>query len=135
MNEIIQTAGFSFESLLRGILGIFTLLLIAFAFSRNRKGIDWKLVAKGLGMQILFAVLILKVPFVSTGFEFAGKIFAKIISFTQDGTMFLFSSFETGIIESPLMNFVVMILPTVIFFSALTSLFYYWGVLPRIELN
>ena len=48
MNEIVQTAGFSFESLLRGILGIFTLLLIAFAFSRNRKGIDWKLVAKGL---------------------------------------------------------------------------------------
>ena len=85
-----------------------------------------------MGIQIIFALLILKVPFVSIGFEFVGKIFAKIISFTQDGTMFLFSSFETGIIESPLMNFVVMILPTVIFFSALTSLFYYWGVLPRI---
>ena len=132
MNEIIQTSGFSIESLLRGLLGIASLLLIAFAFSRNRKGIDWKLVGKGLGIQIIFALLILKVPFVSTGFEFVGKIFAKIISFTQDGTIFLFSSFETGIIESPLMNFVVMILPTVIFFSALTSLFYYWGVLPRI---
>ena len=132
MNEMIQTSGFSIESLLRGLLGIASLLLIAFAISRNRKGIDWKLVGKGLGIQIIFALLILKVPFVSTGFEFVGKIFAKIISFTQDGTMFLFSSFETGIIESPLMNFVVMILPTVIFFSALTSLFYYWGVLPRI---
>ena len=54
MNEIIQTTGFSFESLLRGILGIFSLLLIAFAFSRNRKGINWKLVAKGLGIQIAF---------------------------------------------------------------------------------
>ena len=132
MNEIIQTSGFSIESLLRGLLGLASLLLIAFAFSRNRKGIDWKLVGKGLGIQIIFALLILKVPFISTGFEFVGKIFSKIISFTQDGTMFLFSSFETGIIESPLMNFVVMILPTVIFFSALTSLFYYWGVLPRI---
>ena len=132
MNEIIQTSGFSIESLLRGVLGIASLLLIAFAFSRNRNGIDWKLVGKGLGIQIIFALLILKVPFVSTGFEFVGKIFAKIISFTQDGTIFLFSSFETGIIESPLINFVVMILPTVIFFSALTSLFYYWGVLPRI---
>jgi CNT family concentrative nucleoside transporter len=132
MNEIIQTSGFSIESLLRGLLGIASLLLIAFAFSRNRKGIEWKLVGKGLGIQLIFALLILKVPFVSTGFEFVGKIFTKIISFTQDGTMFLFSSFETGIIESPLMNFVVMILPTVIFFSALTSLFYYWGVLPRI---
>jgi len=132
MNEIIQTSGFSIESLLRGLLGIASLLLIAFAFSRNRKGIDWKLVGKGLGIQLVFALLILKVPFVSSGFEFIGKIFTKIISFTQDGTMFLFKSFVTGQLESPLINFAVMILPTVIFFSALTSLFYYWGVLPRI---
>jgi CNT family concentrative nucleoside transporter len=128
----IATSGFSISSLFRGILGIISLLLIAFLFSRNRKGIDWALVGKGLGIQILFAILILKVSIVSSAFEFAGKIFAKIISFTQDGTMFLFSSFETGMIESPLMNFVVMILPTVIFFSALTSLFYYWGLLPKI---
>ena len=132
MNEIIQTSGFSIESLLRGLLGLASLLVIAFAFSRNRKGINWALVAKGLGIQILFALLILKVSIVSSGFEFVGKIFTKIISFTQDGTMFLFRSFETGIIESPLMNFVVMILPTVIFFSALTSLFYYWRIIPKI---
>ena len=85
-----------------------------------------------MGVQIIFALLILKVPIVSSGFEFIGRIFSKIISFTQDGTMFLFGSFETGIIESPLMNFVVMILPTVIFFSALTYLFYYWGIIPKI---
>ena len=132
MNEIIQNFGFSIESLLRGVLGIVSLILIAYSFSRNRKGIDWILVGKGLIIQLVFALLILKVPFVSSGFEFVGTIFTKIISFTQDGTMFLFSSFETGIIESPLLNFVVMILPTVIFFSALTSLLYYWGVLPRI---
>lgn len=128
----IETSGFSMNSLFRGILGIISLLLIGFLFSRNRQGIDWKLVGKGLGIQILFALLILKVPIVSSSFEFVGKIFAKIISFTQDGTMFLFQSFETGIIESPLMNFVVMILPTVIFFSALTSLFYYWRIIPKI---
>jgi CNT family concentrative nucleoside transporter len=126
------TSGFSISSLFRGILGIISLLLIAFLFSRNRKGIDWALVSKGLGIQILFAILILKVSIVSSGFEFVGKIFTKIISFTQDGTMFLFKSFETGLIESPLVNFVVMILPTVIFFSALTSLFYYWGIIPKI---
>ena len=79
----------------------------------------------------MFALLILKVPFVSKGFEFIGKIFTKIISFTQDGTMFLFSSFDSGLIETPLMNFVVMILPTVIFFSTLTSLFYYWRIIPK----
>jgi len=130
--ESIAATGFSINSLFRGVLGIMSLLLIAFLFSKDRKGIDWNLVIKGLGVQILFALLILKVPIVSSGFEFVGKIFTKIISFTQDGTMFLFKSFETGIIESPLMNFVVMILPTVIFFSALTSLFYYWGIIPRI---
>ena len=130
--EAIVTSGITINSISRGILGIFSLLLIAFLFSRNRKGIDWMLVAKGLGIQIIFAIFILKVSIVSSAFEFVGKIFTKIISFTQDGTMFLFKSFETGTIESPLMNFVVMILPTVIFFSALTSLFYYWRIIPKI---
>ncbi|MBT5858614.1 MAG: Na+ dependent nucleoside transporter, partial [Flavobacteriales bacterium] len=130
--EVIVTSGITINSISRGILGIVSLLLIAFLFSRNRKGIDWMLVAKGLGIQIIFAIFILKVSIVSSSFEFVGKIFTKIISFTQDGTMFLFRSFETGTIESPLMNFVVMILPTVIFFSALTSLFYYWRIIPKI---
>ena len=157
----IATSGFSISSLFRGILGIISLLLIAFLFSRNRKGIDWALVGKGLGIQIIFAILILKgkelkefsaiffnnifeffgasfhvdgIPFdiFENLIKFLGLVFVKIISFTQDGTMFLFSSFETGLIESPLVNFVVMILPTVIFFSALTSLFYYWGIIPKI---
>jgi concentrative nucleoside transporter, CNT family len=128
----VATSGITINSIFRGILGLISLLLIAFLFSRNRKGINWALVAKGLGIQIVFAILILKVSFVSSAFEFVGKIFTKIISFTQDGTMFLFKSFETGAIESPLMNFVVMILPTVIFFSALTSLFYYWRIIPKI---
>ncbi len=126
------TSGMSLNSIFRGFIGIFSLLLIAFLFSRNRKEINWKLVMKGLGIQILFAILILKIPFISTAFEFVGKIFSKTISFTQEGTMFLFRSFETGMIESPLMNFAIMILPTVIFFSSLTSLFYYWGILPKI---
>ena len=110
------STGFSILSVFRGLLGVISLLFIAFLFSRNRQQIDWKLVIKGLGIQFVFALLILKVPFVSKGFEFIGKIFTKIISFTQDGTMFLFSSFGSGLIETPLMNFVVMILPTVIFF-------------------
>lgn len=109
-----------------------TLLTIAWLFSSNKKKINWKLVGKGLLIQLIFAILVLKVPFVESGFEFVGKIFTKVISFTQDGTIFLFSSFSTGQIESPLMNFAIMILPTVIFFSALTSLFYYWGILPKI---
>ena len=130
--QILAPTGITSESIIRGFIGLISLLLITVLFSRDRKNIDWSLVAKGLGIQMVFAILILKVSFISTGFEFVGKIFTKIISFTQDGTMFLFRSFETGIIESPLLNFAVMILPTVIFFSALTSLFYYWNILPKI---
>ena len=81
------------NTLTRGFLGVASLLFLAFCFSQDRKSIDWKLVFKGLAIQIIFAVLILKAPLVSTGFEFVGKIFTKIISFTQDGTMFLFRSF------------------------------------------
>jgi CNT family concentrative nucleoside transporter len=127
---MLLTIGFT--SIYRGLIGLVTLILIAWLFSNNRKAIDWKLVGKGLLIQFIFAVLVLKVPFVENGFEFVGKIFTKVIGFTQEGTLFLFGSFSAGLIESPLMNFAIMILPTVIFFSALTSLFYYWGILQKI---
>ena len=131
MNEIIQTSGFSLESLFRGVLGIFSLLIIAFLFSRARKGIDWKLVVKGLGIQLLFAILILKVPFVYSLFSFIAKGFTKIIDFTNKGSEFLFGNLM-DYSESWGYIFAVQVLPTVIFFSALTSLFYYWRILPRI---
>ncbi len=122
----------TFTSIYRGIIGMVALLAIAWLFSSNRKAINWKLVGKGLLIQLVFAILVLKVDFVAYGFEIVSKIFTKIIGFTQEGTMFLFKNFESGIIESALINFVVMVLPTVIFFSALTSLFYYWGILQKV---
>jgi len=122
----------SFTSMYRGAIGMATLILIAWLFSNNKKKIDWKLVGKGLLIQIIFAILVLKVGFVADGFEVVSKIFTKVIGFTQEGTMFLFKSFGSGVIESSLVNFVVMVLPTVVFFSALTSLFYYWGILQKI---
>tara|TARA_B100000780_G_scaffold84404_1_gene57754 strand:+ start:657 stop:1979 length:1323 start_codon:yes stop_codon:yes gene_type:complete len=131
MNEIIQTSGFSFESLLRGILGIFSLLLIAFVFSRNRKEIDWKLVAKGLGIQILFAILILKVPFIQDGFEWVSSIFVVILGFTREGNIFLFGDLVENI-DSFGFIFVFQVLPTILFFSALTSLFFYYGILQKV---
>jgi len=122
----------TFTSIYRGIIGMVVLLAIAWLFSSNRKAINWKLVGKGLLIQLVFAILVLKVDFVAYGFEIVSKIYTKIIGFTQEGTMFLFKNFESGIIESALINFVVMVLPTVIFFSALTSLFYYWGILQKV---
>ena len=121
-----------FWNITRGLLGIISLLLIAVLFSRNRKKIDWVLVAKGLLIQFIFAVGILKVPFVESIFENISSGFIKVISFTQAGTNFLFASFITGKIEAPLINFMVQVLPTIIFFSALTSLFYYLGILQRV---
>ena len=119
-------------NIFRGIIGIFTLLLIAFLFSRNRKAINWNLVFKGLLIQLIFAIGILKIPIIETIFNTISKCFIKVISFTQAGTDFLFASYLTGKIEAPLINFLVQVLPTIIFFSALTSLFYYLGILQKV---
>ena len=124
--------GLTFNSIWRGLVGILTCIFIAFMFSTNRKAINWSLVGKGLLIQLVFAILVLKVPFVSAGFEVVGRGFTKIIDFTQAGTSFLFSSFITGNVESSLQNFVIKVLPTIVFFAALMSLLYYWGLLQRI---
>lgn len=124
--------GFTFNSLGRGVIGMITLLLLAYAFSINRKAISWSLVAKGIGLQIVFAVLVLKVPFVAKIFEVVSGFFVRIISFTSEGTKFLFSSFVTEQIEIGFINFAIQVLPTIIFFSALTSLLYYWGILQKV---
>jgi CNT family concentrative nucleoside transporter len=122
----------SLYSIFRGIIGLTTLLIIAWVFSTNKKKINWALIFKALLIQIVFALAVLKVEFIEHGFEFVSRVFVKVISFTQDGTKFLFQSFESGVIETPLVNFAIMVLPTIVFFSALTSLFYYWGILQKI---
>ena len=119
--------GMSLSSILRGLLGLFSLFLIGFLFSKNRKAIDWKLVGKGTLLQIILALLILKVPFVSGIFDFLAKAFARVIEFAHNGAMFLFGQGDS---MPPMMqNFAFWILPSVVFFSALSSLLYYFGVL------
>ncbi|MFH2096719.1 MAG: nucleoside transporter C-terminal domain-containing protein [Bacteroidota bacterium] len=119
-------------SLLRGMLGIVVLLTIAWLFSSNRKAIKWKAVFIGLGFQICIAIIVLKVPFVQDGFEFVGKMFIKVLDFTKEGSTFLFKSFISDQVESPLVNFAFWILPTIVFFSALTSLLYYFGIIQKV---
>ncbi len=124
---------FSITSILRGLLGILTLLTIAYLCSANRKQIDWKLVLKGLGIQLVLAIALLKVPIIATMFESISSGFIQIIEFTQEGTQFLFGSFiNNGVVDDAYVNFAFKVLPTIIFFSALTSLFYYWGILQLI---
>lgn len=122
----------SVESILRGLAGLLFLVMISWLLSENKKAINWRLVITGIVLQLVFAIGVLKVPFIETMFEGISGFFIKVISFTQEGTDFLFSSFTSGQIESSLLNFVVKVLPTVIFFSALTSLFFYWGILQKV---
>lgn len=119
-------AGISVNSILRGLLGMVSILLIAFAFSRNRRAIDWKVVLIGLAIQIALAVGVLYVPFIKTFFEIIATFFVKVMEFTSAGADFLFGNLldtsKIGYI------FVFQVLPTIIFFSALTSLLYYLNV-------
>lgn len=128
--NISQLTGITVTSLIRGVLGIFILLLIAFVFSRNRRNIDWKLVAVGLVTQIILAVSVLYLPPVQMVFDFVGKIFVKIMGFTGAGASFLFGSILNT--QSFGYIFAFQVLPTIIFFSALTSLLYYLNVIQKV---
>lgn len=123
--EMIPNAGFSLDSLWRGAMGMLALLLLAFLFSSNKKSIRWKTVGIGLSAQLLLAIGVLKVPFIQAMFEFVGKIFVKILDFTQAGSEFLLGGMMN--IESFGFIFLFQVLPTIVFFSALTSVLFYLG--------
>lgn len=126
-HTLIDNQGFSFTSFWRGVLGMVSLLLVAFLFSKKRKSINWKTVGIGLAVQLVIAFGVIKVPFVQRIFEFVGGIFTNILDFTAAGSQFLFGDLMN--IESFGFIFVFQILPTIIFFSALTSLLFYLGVI------
>jgi len=126
-NLLIENQGFSVNSLWRGVLGMVSLLVIAYLFSSNRKAINWKTVGAGLSAQLLIAIGVLKIPFIQAIFEFVGGIFTNILDYTAAGSIFLFGGLMN--IESYGFIFVFQILPTIIFFSALTSLLFYLGII------
>ena len=131
VTEILPSQGFSLRSLWRGVLGMVALILIAFFFSANKKAIDWKKVAIGLSIQLLIAVGVLKIEFIQSIFEFIGEVFIEILAYTKAGSEFLFA----GIVGD--MNkfgyiFAFQVLPTIIFFSALTSLLFYLGIIQKV---
>ena len=130
--EIIANQGFTLNSFLRGLLGMFVLILISYLLSANRKAINWRTVIFGLGAQIILAIGVLKISFIQAFFEWVGSLFIAVLDFTLEGTKFLFASFSTGEIEAPLVTFAISILPTVIFFSALTSVLFYLGIIQRV---
>ena len=126
--EIIPNQGFTFTTFLRGALGMAVLILISFLLSSNRKAINWKTVGIGLSLQVLIAIGVLKVPFVQYIFEQVGSIFVSILDFTRAGSQFLF---EGLVVDMDTFGYIFafQVLPTIIFFSALTSVLYYLGVI------
>lgn len=125
--KLIKSEGISFTSVWRGLLGMISLLAIAYLFSSNRKAINWKTVGIGIAAQLLLAIGVLKIPFVKSGFEFVGNLFVLVLDFTRAGSEFLLGGMMN--IESFGFIFLFQVLPTIIFFSALTSLLFYLGVI------
>ncbi len=129
-NQMIPSQGFTFESFSRGFLGIITVLAIAYIFSNKKNKIAWKTVILALLSQLLIGILILKVPFVQSIFEKAGAVFVKLIDFTREGTIFVFGDLLKPKTTSYIWAF--EILPTVIFFSAITSILFYFGIIQKV---
>lgn len=113
-----------------GILGVIVILGIAYLFSENKKKINWRLVATGLGLQIIFALIILKVPFGRKVFEAASGFITRILDFTAEGTTFLFGNLTDQATFGSI--FALNVLPTIIFFSALMGILYYLGIMQAI---
>ncbi len=128
----VQEVSISFVNIVRGIIGLVFFLFIAWIFSVDRKAIDWNLVAKGMVLQIVIAILVLKFPIVETVFDVISQGFVAVIGYTDSGIEFLFGQMGVGKVQPPLITFAVKVLPTIIFFSALVSLFYYWGILQKV---
>jgi CNT family concentrative nucleoside transporter len=115
----------------RGLLGIVGFIAIAFLFSSNRRAIPWRLVVIGVGLQILFGFLVLHVDAVRYVVDGVGNFFVRILDFNAAGAEFLFGSLITDK-KSFGYIFAFNVLPTVVFFSALTSLLFYLGILQKI---
>ena len=126
-----EKGSFQFINFGRGLLGMFALLAIAFLFSANRKAINWMLVLKGLALQFILAIAILKVPYVEDGFDLVGRGFVAILGFTREGSLFLFGNLISDTTSFGYI-FAFQVLPTVVFFSALTSLLYYYNILQKV---
>ncbi|MCU0400438.1 MAG: NupC/NupG family nucleoside CNT transporter [Algoriphagus sp.] len=114
---------------LRGALGLAVIVLVAYIFSSNRKKIDWRLVVIGISLQLVFGFLITKVEFVKDGFQLLSEGFVKFLSFSEAGARFIFGDLAG---DSFGFIFAFKVLPTIIFFSTVSSGLYYLGILQKI---
>tara|TARA_B100000745_G_scaffold299148_1_gene249302 strand:- start:285 stop:1604 length:1320 start_codon:yes stop_codon:yes gene_type:complete len=128
--ELIPHDGISLISITRGFLGISTILAIAYLLSNNKKNIDWKTIGIGVLSQLIIAIGVIKVDAVKIFFEKIGEVFLAIVVFTNEGTKVLFGELANS--EKYGAIFAFQILPVIIFFSALTSVLYYYGIIQKV---
>jgi CNT family concentrative nucleoside transporter len=118
-------------NILFGFLGLAVLISIAFAFSDNRRAVDWKLVAAGVGLQLAFALIVIVLPGGRQFFEAISRVFVTIIGFATEGAVFVF-----GQVGDPTTNlgfmFAFQVLPTIIFFASLMSVLYHVGFMQKV---
>ena len=115
---------------LTGLIGIFLLVGIAYSLSNNRQKISMNIVGWGLGLQIMFAIIILKTPIGKPFFTILDNIIKKLISFSDAGSDFLFKSFVPDVgYHVAMVNFAFRALPVIIFFSSLIAVTYHFGII------
>jgi len=130
-SAIIPSQGFSMTTLWRGALGMAFLILLAFLFSSNKKAIHWKTISIGILLQLFIALGVLKVPFIMGFFENIGGAFVNILDFTRAGSRFLFGGMVADM-DTFGFVFAFQVLPVIIFFSALTSVLFYLGIIQKV---
>ena len=128
--EIIPHEGISITSVIRGLIGMCSIIFIAYLFSNNKKRIDWKTIIIGLSSQLIIAVAVLKIDFVRMVFEKIGQGFLAIVTFTNQGSRILFGDLADSSKYGEI--FVFQVLPVIIFFSALTSVLYYYRIIQKV---
>ena len=124
----------------RGLFALAVMIVVLWGFSANRSAIRWSLVAKGLGLQMLFALLVLKTSWGRGFFRVVNDVFVALISYTNAGASFVFGNLVKPVVpvsggegSVPLLaNFAFSVLPTIIFFSALMTILYYVGFMQRV---
>src|SRR5690606_27582154 len=119
----------TFEDIYRGLIGLIFLLVICYLLSSDRRSINWRLVGAGMLIQIVLAILILQVPFIRSAFGVIVNFFVIMIEAVEDAAIFLFGDLAR---PEETFGFAFTLLPTIIFFSALSSLLYYLGILHRV---
>jgi len=117
-------------NLLSGVLGLAVLIGIAWAFSANRRGVNWRLVGTGIALQITFALIVLVVPYGRAFFDWISQGFVLVLGFTREGAGFIFGPLMD--VENIGFVFAFQVLPTIIFFSSLMGVLYHLGVMQKI---